>query len=374
MCKKYDIAAYIWPAYTGTEPRAHQFWPEKNGEWQTVRKATAKFEGHAWPRRPLWGYVDEADPYVMQMQINAAVDHGVNVFIYDWYWYDRRPFLEQCLNEGFLKANNNDCMKFYLMWANHDANDTWDIRLSGAGTLIWDGKLDRVEFERVCDRVIERYFHLPNYYTIEGSPVFMIYDLSNLINGLGGMDNTKRALDWFRERAVAAGLPGLHLQCALWGENALNISGVDSSRDFSQRHAVKSLGFDSGTHYQYVHFTDISRSYTDIMLDVIREWKRVESSYGMPYFPHVSLGWDNNPRFQKTLHDVIMGNTPEEIRKAFQLAKDYADTHPSQVPLITVNSWNEWTESSYLQPDTLYGYGYLDAVRDVFMPRKEGLQ
>ena len=28
--------------------------------------------------------------------------------------------------------------------------------------------------------------------------------------------------------------------------------------------------------------------------------------------------------------------------------------------------WNEWTEMSYLEPDDVYGYGYLEAIRDVF--------
>lgn len=27
MSKKYDVAAYIWPAYTGDEPRTRIFWP-----------------------------------------------------------------------------------------------------------------------------------------------------------------------------------------------------------------------------------------------------------------------------------------------------------------------------------------------------------
>ena len=28
---------------------------------------------------------------------------------------------------------------------------------------------------------------------------------------------------------------------------------------------------------------------------------------------------------------------------------------------------NEWTETSYLQPDNVYGYGYLEAVKKVFV-------
>jgi hypothetical protein len=57
----------------------------------------------------------------------------------------------------------------------------------------------------------------------------------------------------------------------------------------------------------------------------------------------------------------------ENIEKALQMAKAYADTHPGQPPLITVNSWNEWTESSYLLPDDLNGYGYLEAIRKTFL-------
>lgn len=35
-------------------------------------------------------------------------------------------------------------------------------------------------------------------------------------------------------------------------------------------------------------------------------------------------------------------------------------------PFIMINAWNEWVEGSYLLPDCLNGYGYLEAVRDVF--------
>lgn len=370
---KYDVAAFIWPSYTGDEPRTRMFWPEGMGEWQSVKNAVKKFPEHNWPRKPLWGYVNEADPYVMEMQINAAADHGVNVFIYDWYWYDKRPFLENCLNDGYLKAKNNDKVKFYLMWANHNVNNVWDIRLSHYhDNIIWDAAVDRSEFEKITRRMIENYFKHPSYYTIEGKPVFMIYELRNLIRGLGGMEETKDALGWFRNQAVEAGFPGLHLQLTMYKDGVVNLSGVDEHGKITAAEVVERLGFDSLTHYQYVHFTNIDRDYNDIMADVEKEWARIDQSHDVPYFPHVSIGWDNNPRYQGFRPGIVKNNTPENVKKAFQKAKEYADAHPGQPPLITVNSWNEWTETSYLQPDDLYGYGYLEAVKEVFVTGRTG--
>ena len=366
MKREYDVAAYIWPAYTGDEPRTRIFWPEGMGEWQSVRSAQPKFPGHDWPRRPLWGYVNEADPAVMEMQITQALRHGVNVFIYDWYWYDRRPFLENCLNDGFLKAANCQEMKFYLMWANHDAGYTWEKRISdGEDAVIWEGSQPRGEFERAMKRVISRYFTQSNYYTIDGKPVFMIYDVPNLVKGLGGMAETLDAIRWMREECVRQGLPGVHLQFTMWSENAMNLSGVDSGKDLPAAQFSR-LGFDSTTHYQYVHFLNIDRNYEELLPEVAAEWQRLDETLDVPYFPHVSLGWDNNPRFHSFKPGVMKNCTPENIRKALAMAKEYLDAHPQQPPLVTINSWNEWTESSYLEPDDRYGYGYLEAVKSVF--------
>ena len=369
MNQRYDVAAYIWPSYTGDEPRTRMFWPEGMGEWQTVKAAEAKFPGHTWPRRPLWGYVNEADPAVMEMEIGQAVRHGVNVFIYDWYWYDRRPFLENCLNDGFLKARNCREMKFYLMWANHDATLLWDRRISGSvDTIIWKGSQPLDEFKRAMTRVIERYFTQPNYYTIDGKPVFMIYDIPRLVEGLGTLRAAKEALNWFREECVRHGLPGLHLQFALRSLNAPAL--IDAEGQKLTAAACGALGFDSCTHYQFVHFADIDRNYEEVLPDVQSEWRRLDQELPFPYFPHVSVGWDNNPRFLTFRKGIMKNCTPENIEKALRMARDWADRHPGQPPLITLNSWKEWTETSYLEPDDLYGYGYLDAVKRVFLEEK----
>lgn len=356
--QKYDIAAFVWPSYH-PDDRAKIFWPEGIGEWQTVMKNKPKFEGHEQPRYPLWGYINEADPYVAEMEINAAADHGVNVFIFDWYWYDGMPFLEGQLNEGYLKARNNDRVKFYLMWANHDVDMLWDKRNAGKpnDALIWKGSVDRQEFEIICHRVIDKYFSHPSYYKIDGKPCFMIYDLNNLIQGLGGIKETKEALEWFRKETIKAGFKGLDLQLAYWGK------GIG-------KEIVEELDFDGITHYQFVHFTNVDRDYLDILKDVAKKWEEIDQDFRIPYYPHVSVGWDNNPRFEMFRPGIVKNNTPENFEKALLQAKAYVDSHPGQTPLITINSWNEWTETSYLMPCTRYGYGYLEAVKKVFVEKE----
>ena len=369
--QQYDVAAYVWPSYQ-RDDRAKIFWPEGIGEWETVASNKPKFEGHEQPRYPLWGYINEADPYVAEMEINAASEHGVNVFIFDWYWYDGLPFLEDHLNNGFLKAKNNHKMKFYIMWANHDLNMVCDKRNAGKknNSILWRGAVDREEFEIVGRRMIDKYFSHPSYYKVDGKPSFMIYYLSAFVQGLGGIEETKDALEWFRQETIKAGFPGLDLQLNVRWDNT-PVYAKNGKTIGTETELCHQLGFSAATHYQFAAMVkDIDRDYLDILKDVEKVWEDTDQSYKVPYYPHVSVGWDANPRFEMFIPGIIKNNTPENFKKALEKAKAYVDAHPKQAPLITINSWNEWTETSYLQPCTMYGYGYLEAIKAVFMKKK----
>jgi len=374
MKKKYDVAAYVWPSYTGNDPRAKLFWKEGYGEWQTVhniqQNSVGKPVDYVWNRKPLWGYVNEANPDVMEMEINCAYRHGVNVFIYDWYWYDDRPFLENCLNEGYLKAKNNDLVKFYIMWANHNADYMWNIDLSDemVGETIWRGDITFDIFKKLVRRWIEKYFVHPSYYKIEGKPVFSIYLIKKLLISFGGTEGTREALDYFREEVKKAGFPGLHLQAIY---NAFEGFDYDGSYGGTAGNLYELLGFDSVTHYNMGIQSQRNKDYAEIIKDHKAEYDRMEKT-GMMYFPEVSVGWDSNPRYRKFKPYIMWNNTPENVKKAFQQAKEYVDKHDElPVPLVVINSWNEWTETSYLQPDNVNGYGYLEALRDVFVEQND---
>ena len=367
---KYDVAAYIWPAYQD-DPRYAEIglFDDHKGEWEAIYNAEPKFEGHRQPRVPEWGYFDEASTEMQEKIIDTALEYGVNTFIFDWYWFDGRSFLEGVINDGFLKARNNEKMKFYLMWANHDWSDFVDTRMEKlkGDNYVWQGSLDRQEFERICKRNIEMFFKLPNYYKIDGKPVFMIYDVPNLIKGLGGIEQTKDALRWFTEETKRAGFPGLDIQLPMWASN-LNYSGLDGKQtDMPANEFVTNLGFTSSTHYQYCHYLNVDDDYVNIQQQAKKEWDRIANEFTIPYYAHVSIGWDNSPRTAKSA--VTKNNTPENFQKALEDAKAFVDSHPKLHPLITINSWNEWTETSYLQPDDVNGYGYLEAVKKVFVDK-----
>jgi hypothetical protein len=365
--KQYDVAAYVWPAYFN-EPRFGEIgvFPDGKGEWEAIYSARAKFEGHRQPRKPLWGYLDESDPAVQEKIIDTALSYGVNTFIFDWYWYDGRPFLEGVLNNGFLKAENSGKMNFYLMWANHTLNSYLDPKNPDKNRVYWEGGVNAEVFEHITDHLIRDYFTQPNYYKIDGKPVFAIYEVSTFIRGMGGERQAKDALDAFRAKCVAAGLPGVHLQAILWSNIPASLSATPGDRTQTQDNTVRYFGFESLTNYQWCHLVPANQDYRSWGEQATAKYGEFDANFSVPYFPHVSIDWDPNPRYPEKIQHCVSGVTPEQFETFLRKAKTYADAHPGQPPLITVNAWNEWAEGSYLEPDTEFEYGFLEAVKKVF--------
>ncbi|MBR0066356.1 MAG: glycoside hydrolase family 99-like domain-containing protein, partial [Kiritimatiellae bacterium] len=318
-----------------------------------------KWPGHYQPRVPMWGYENEADPKVMEKKIEAASAHGVNVFIFDWYWYGGRPFLEDALARGFLGAKNNGKMRFFLMWANHDFSDGCNNKVSRRNDRVrLRGGVNPEEFRAMTKRAIGLFLSRPNYYRIGGKPVFMIYEATTFVQGMGGMENAAAALRRFDEDCKAAGLGGVHLMACSWGR--------------CRPEHVAALGFESATMYTYAHHV---RPVGDYAAWAAKGLAKLDSEKARlkglkAYFAHASIGWDTNPRYPETIRDVVT-STPESFEKALRDAKDWCDrnTPPGYPKLISINAWNEWIEGSYLEPDEKHGMGYLEAVRRVFCPQ-----
>ncbi|REE91314.1 glycosyl transferase family WbsX [Paenibacillus taihuensis] len=374
MSKRYEAAVYYFPNYH-VDPR-NEAWHGKGWtEWELTKRATPRFEGHEQPKVPLWGYEDEADPAVLARKIDAAADHGIDAFIFDWYWYEDGPYLDRALEKGFLEAPNSDRLKFALMWANHDWIDIHPAQRSKPLNVLAEGTVSRTAFTQATDHMIQTYFNRSNYWRVDGKLYFSVYELMSLVKGLGGIDATKEALDDFRDRVRAAGLGELHLNGVVWGVQIL----PGEERISNPAEMITALGIDSVSSYVWIHHQELpvfpETPYAEIAEKSAEDWEKFSGAYGVPYLPNVTMGWDSSPRtVQSDVYEnlgyphmgMLSGNTPELFRQSLERMRAFLDRDINGFKAFTINAWNEWTEGSYLEPDTKNGMAYLEAVKQVF--------
>lgn len=373
MPRSPDVGVYYFPEYH-PDPRNDHWHGRGWTEWDLVRRAEPRFPGHSQPKVPAWGYYDESDPKAAARSIKAASGHGIDFFIFDWYYYEDGPFLNGCLDRGFLGAENAADFRFALMWANHPWRNIFPAKRYQDQTVLLEGAMSPAGFTRATDHAIDRYLRLPNYYRVAERAYFSFFDLATLIEGLGGIDSAAAELDRFRQRARAAGAGELHLNGVLWGlPDADELSDRPEQRSATAA-VVGRLGLDSVTSYNWMQYTpmpDLATEYGPYSETAASGWKWFVDSYPVPYLPNVSMGWDSSPRTVQSdeflplgypYTPVLVGNTPDLFGRAIGWCRDFVLSGVT-LPVFTINAWNEWTEGSYLEPDELTGMGYLEAIR-----------
>jgi len=374
--RPYEVGVYYFPGYHA-DKLVSQWHGQDWTEWQLLKAARPRYPRHDQPKVPLWGYEDEALPSVISRKAKVASQYGVNHFIFDWYHYEGQPFLNRCLDQGFLGIPGDATLKFALMWANHDWINIQPASLAGGNAKLRSGQVDLDGFHKISDLWIETYFSRENYWCIDGCPYLSIYDLPNFIKGLGGKSAARKALNELRRKAKQAGFRDVHVNLVHWQET---IVGSDESH-LDPKSVVLGLGFDSITSYVWVHhfpakeYAFPTTDYESVSVFNQKYWGEMAQTFPIPYFPNVTMGWDASPRccptdaFERRTYpfmSTMSGNSPRRFERALQAAKQHLDSHALPVKHLNINAWNEWTEGSYLEPDCKNGFRYLQAIRNVF--------
>ena len=119
--KRPDVAAIYFPSWHSDDH--YSSWYGQNwNEWKLIDANPQRFPGQNTVKpADDWGYFDEADPKWMAKQIDLAREYGVDVFVFDWYWYSGVQILHRPVEETLPKTPNREKIKYALMWADH----TW---------------------------------------------------------------------------------------------------------------------------------------------------------------------------------------------------------------------------------------------------------
>jgi hypothetical protein len=160
---------------------------------------------------PERGPFDEAAPAWMKKQIDLAAEHGIGVFVFDWYWYSGVKILWRPLEEGFLKARNRSKLKYALMWANHDWRNVFLAPLDNRQTVWLPSRVTPADFEQIMAHCIATHFLQPNYWRVEGGLYFSVFQAESFVRQLGRAEKARAVVDRARRQIKAAGLGAWHL-------------------------------------------------------------------------------------------------------------------------------------------------------------------
>ncbi len=294
-------------------------------------------------RKPALGWYDEGDPEVTDWDIKWALEHGIQYFVYCWYRASQggpvKQNLGHAIHEGLFHARYGDKFKFAIMWENQSRGS--------AGVASEDDFLNNL-----LPFFIDQYFKRPNYLKVDGKPLLFIYRPEFLVDDLGGVDKVKSALDKAREACRKAGLGGL----TILGE----YRGTDP--------APLKLMLAEGLDYSFAYCWPVGGQPTpDVAVDtqesIWKEWQRLNI---LPGLLTASMGWDPRPWYTT---DQYWRLPPADFKRVLERAKTSMDALPAEQlghKLLLLDNWNEFGEGHYIAPHRQYGFGYLDAVRDVF--------
>lgn len=373
MMGLHKVKTYAWyfPNWHSTE--LNDLWHGKGWtEWECVKYAAPRFDGHIQPKKPLWGYENESDPKVFEKKIETAKKYGLDGFIFDFYWFKKEgAYRRAALDRGFLGAANNRELEFSVMWCNHDPIYAHPAAYKHDNMQLTSGDVDEELVKEVTDYCIKHYFPLENYQRVDGKVYFGIWDISKFIANFNGADGAAKVLADFRKRAAEAGFE-IHLAAH---RASLPYYKNDSAKC---NEIIKQLGIDSVFSYSWMlpKSEDWPKvDYEEYRKINVDDYSYVTSFLDVPFDITVVTGWDCSARTVPSdryenigypFTQITVNNTPQQVKKAFEAAKEFSESGKFTGNMVTVSCWNEWTEGSYLEPDEEYGYGYLEAFYDVF--------
>ena len=91
------------------------------------------------------------------------------------------------------------------------------------------------------------------------------------------------------------------------------------------------------------------------------EWCEVMNSKGIKFIPNAYPGF-NNSGLAGVVNSTELPNNATMFQEMLKTAINYAD---SDLKMVMITSWNEWLESTAIEPSMENGELFLHAVHDV---------
>lgn len=316
---------YCW-YHDGQHPKSpFMHWTYPSSANNELAKKTQK-PGEPPPNsvfRPLVGLYDSADPKVAEWHVQLAKAAGIDAFLVDWW--DTHNQLDQNVDRGIVAAAQKHGFKFALL----------DERAQ------FHQKLE--DYQVMLARGLKRYKDNPAYLRIDGRPVVYLYQVA-----------TKPGLS-------AAEFPLLkqHVESEVgpvyWivdkishDAKAANASDLAREKrlpaDWLATPGVDAFGF-------YGTFSNFRAHEYDALVGKYRYLTKLAHDAGKKMLLPVHPGHDNSHFVDQPY--VMPRRDGQTLRDYLRAATD------ADADYIMVTSWNEWPESTVIEPSSSWSDPYL---------------
>ena len=294
--------------------------------WEEGSHMGWDWENNFQLNKPYIGFYDQSSPEAMDWTIKHLAEHGVDFMNVIWCGQPtedpvKTAFIGGTFTEAYFNSRYKEYMPISIMWEN----------------VAMDGDATRFT-ENLAPYWIEYYFKNENYYKIDGRPVFCIYTPSTFISKTEKLGGSKQdcidAIAKFRKMCVEAGVG-----------NPIILSGQSDSAVF-----LKELGLDGARPYWYSSRTDADEN--------AKSLGEMYKGTGIKAVPSIGHGIAD--------HGKMFVISPEDLKeKLWNIKNSFFDNYDS-FNMINLETWDEYSEGHWFAPATMYGFGHLDAVREVF--------
>lgn len=345
------IIAYYLPQMYPTKEN-NKWWGLGTTEWNNVSKSMPVYLNQYQPRLPgELGYYDLRIKDNIKRQIELAKKYAIYGFCFYYYWFDGKRLLDKPL-DMFIEMKND--FPFCLCWA----NENWKKSFTSGGSneaLVVQSTTEESYMNFIRDFI--KYLRVDNYITIEGKKVVVIYRPHSI-------PNPKKVLNYWREYCRENGVGELYI-IGCWFSNTkddLIDLGFDAMSEFQPgsilNHCEK---INDKIEFVCETYDGAIYSYSDLVEDEI-----YKKNYDKEKMYHAIMPmWDNTARRGNKGGLVFDGSTPIYYKKWLkEIILDTKNKNDLLGDFIFLNSWNEWGEGSYIEPDRSFGYAYLQATRD----------
>ena len=272
---------------------------------------------------------------LLKEQVKLAKNHGIYGFGINYYWFSGKQFYNEPI-EYFL---NNKELKFpfLLIWKNDQL--LLNSNESNINIIIEQEYNKQKLLMFVKD--IKKFLISEYYIKFKGKPILGIYN-PLLIPHL------KDYLSNLRKTANINGIGELYIITTLINYKNHNYKKLfDAFYEFPPKNFNLKL-FHKNKYFYY---------YTCLLFR-----GNFNQQNNITIYKGIMLGWDNSPEVKK--NPIIFNDfSPEKFYVILKVIINWIVYHNNKNDnIIFINSWNNWKEGCYLEPDEYYGYSSLNAL------------